>query len=151
MSVRNMWYLSAYWVLYCMLASYILFHGVRAFLDLRQDRGSRPIADIYLCASFWFAVAAVTRIAGAVVWAWSDNKALLQTSWGAAGLCVMGFTGGAAVSWIRRVRWFTGPGWGGRTAPKLMGRPQQMRRAPIGGRTLPAPDEYRPRPDAPPL
>lgn len=115
-------YMRVYWVCFSLLLGYLLYHGTRAYLDLRYDPPSRPVMNIYLTASAAAGATLAIRIFTAVMPPW--HTSLTLGLMGAGGM-VAGtlFCVAAAYSWIRRVRWFSNrPGWSGLTNPRF--RPQ---------------------------
>jgi hypothetical protein len=112
--------LSAYWILYSALLGYLLYHGIRAFLDLRRDPPSRPVIDIYLVASGFAVINTTLRALTSVIWELQSRMMcnLMLTS---AYLSVALFAVGAGYCWIRRVKYFTDrPGWSGLTTPHFL-------------------------------
>lgn len=118
--------LRAYWITLSILLTYLLGHGINAFIHLWEHQPSRPILAIYLTASGAGALTLLLRIASATDNNW-ETPAIMDTMTVTACLSVTGFTVGAAYSWINRVRHFTShPGWAGLTTPRF--RPRRGRR-----------------------
>ena len=101
----DLW-LTAYWVLLCGMLIYLLGFGSRALMVLRRDPRSRPIANVYLIASFSGIAACVVRITTALVPSLqpAENGTLV---WLFACLCGAGFALASAHSWRVRTKWFT--------------------------------------------
>lgn len=104
-------HLALYWMLYSVITSYVLFHGIRAMIDLWFDKPSRPLVYPYLIASVTTVGAMVVRFATALVWTW-QTPTMVNIGTAMAGVSICLFTGGAAMCWIKRVGSFTGkPPW----------------------------------------
>lgn len=115
-------YMEAYWVSYCLLLSYLLYHGIRAFIDLWYDEPSRSITNIYLAASLFSVATLILRLATALEDRW-ESAVVMDIMSVTGTFAISLFTIGAAYSWISRVRWFTNrPGWTGITTPHFRPR-----------------------------
>lgn len=100
------WWLRSYWVLLCSLYIYLLGYAGRAFLTLRHDPLSRPIAIIYFWSSASGIVACIARIKVALLGTALQGHPVM---WVCSCACMGGFALGAGKSWSRRRRWFTQP------------------------------------------
>ncbi len=92
-------WLGLYWTLLGALYIYLLGYAARAFLTLRHDRDSRPVAIIYFWASVAGIVACICRIALSTVTRGLPGHPMLQVF---SYTCVAMFAIGAAVSWRRK-------------------------------------------------
>lgn len=124
-------YMQAYWVCFSLLLGYLLFHGIRAYIDLWYDPPSRPVMNLYLAASGFAAITLTIRICTALIPA-LDSPTDLATMEISGSVAASLFCIAAAYSWMRRVRWFSSrPGWGGLTTPRF--QPQKARHRIRGG------------------
>lgn len=115
--------LSAYWLVYCAMVFYLLYHSTRALIDLWYDKASRKLVYFYLVANAFIAAGTLLRaIVAAYPPAPEYPMCYIAFICYAAGVAM--FALGSGVSWLLRLRWFSHqPGWK-RAFPSFSGWPR---------------------------
>jgi hypothetical protein len=101
-------WLKLYWLTFCITSVWMILYSLRGIRVVRHYPSSRGVMTIFLCASYSGIAGIMVRTVQAIV-----QPSFLHGALGLAAASVFGcgsmllWTGGAAYSWARRVRWFT--------------------------------------------
>ncbi|WP_133259210.1 hypothetical protein [Mycobacterium colombiense] len=98
-------YLTAYWIVLSLMLIYLLYHGIRAFHDLKDDE-TRLLCNLYLAGCYSAVICLGMRILTAVIPQW-DTPTVLTLMAIPAGVAICTFAYAAGLSWITRLRSFT--------------------------------------------
>jgi hypothetical protein len=94
-------WLRCYWVILCVVFIYLLAYAARAYLTVRHDPASRPVALIYLWSAFAGMAASADRLL-LVINPDVDISPVNPTLRATSLLSMAGFAYAAGYSWIRR-------------------------------------------------